>query len=148
MIYFQTLVIQQIIAPFFQSHQLKTVFKNNYIEITSPLWNKHLTLFFIQQDKYHFDVGFSYREIRNGEIIWDMPINIDTEIRKNKFGFYDYFEHFAFIEGKTQLFTTPEKLLETQLFQPMIEALKAGLPLKPLKVEIFESGSVFVNFTR
>ena len=133
-IYFQTAVIKAILQqPESQAQGLKASFKGRTVEIRSEYWDPCLTLIFTQHSHNHFEGYYWCEKQENGEMVFDMPINIDVEIGKKSGKYYDWYQHYGFKQGQTTLFDHPEDLLEQAMFQYLRQPIEQGKTLCPIK---------------
>ncbi|OOS02024.1 hypothetical protein B0186_01290 [Canicola haemoglobinophilus] len=133
-IYFQTAVIKAILQQHeSQAQGLKASFKGRTVEIRSEYWDPCLTLIFTQHRHNHFEGYYWCEKQENGEIVFDMPINIDVKIGKKSGKYYDWCQHYGFKQGQTTLFDHPEDLLEQAMFQYLCQPIEQGKTLCPIK---------------
>ena len=121
-------VIKGFIAlPLVQQQQPIVEYKGNQITITSPLWDKHLSLQFIKHSNTHFEGSYCYEFIlENGERFFDMPISVDCLMREEKGQFYD----FGWV-NQTR-FDDPKTLFYESLLVPLLVPIYRQLTLKKI----------------
>lgn len=114
--------------PEVKKQQLRVTYKNRQILMTSPLWDRNLSLHFIQHSKYHLEGCYEYRfMLESGELFFDMPTDIDCIIQQKNGKFFDPFWQ------EIRYFDTPQQLVKESLFAPLLVPIYSGATLNKIQ---------------
>ena len=115
-------LLHQMVLKYFthseleKAYQLTITYHKNYIEMHSPLWDKHLTLCFSKyRDYWCINMPFE----KEGEII-DFMFDIDSSVAYCEKGYY------CRLCKEKEYFNSVEELIYDELFKPIIQDLTKG----------------------
>ena len=115
-------LLHQMVLKYFthselaKEYQLTITYHKNYIEMNSPLWDKHLTLCFSKYRRY-WCINMPFE--KEGEII-DFMFDIDSSVAYCEKGYY------CRLCKEKEYFNSVEELIYDELFKPIIQDLTKG----------------------
>ena len=115
-------LIHQMVLKYFvysslaEEYQLNIIYHKDYIEMHSPLWDKHLTLCFSKYRGYWY-INMPFE--KEGEII-DFMFDIDSLVAYCEKGYY------CRLCKEKEYFNSVEELIYDELFKPIIQDLTKG----------------------
>ena len=115
-------LLHQMVLKYFvysglaEEYQLNIIYYKDYIEINSPLWDKHLTLCFSKYRRY-WCINMPFE--KEGGII-DFMFDIDSSVAYCEKGYY------CRLCEEKEYFNSVEELIYDELFKPIIQDLTKG----------------------
>lgn len=99
-----------------EKYQLKIIFRKDYIEISSPLWDECLSLCFFK-NKWDWCINMPFD--KDGEII-DFMFDLDSSVAHCDKGYY------CRLCMEPNYFNSVEELIYDELFKPIIQDITSG----------------------